>query len=607
MQDVKNLVGMLALTVERHTERPALWDPQPDGSYRTWTYAQLWRDIRRVASHLLERGIGAGDFVGLIATTRAWWPIADFAIMSLGAHTVPVYPSVPSNQVQYILAHAGTRAVFVENAEQLEKVVAEQANLPKLEFVVVLDEIADTALERARAHWPVYRFRDWLARDAGLDAPAWEGRWRDLTPNHLATVVYTSGTTGNPKGVCLTHGNLVANVEGIRHVVRLNPEDRSLSYLPLSHIFERTAGQFVPFQAGSSIAYSRGMRYITEDFQKMPPTVFTTVPRLLEKVYDAVQAQLHAAAGMKRRMMERALELGMAARVEGQPVSRAELAMYDRLVLSRVRRAMGGRLRAVIVGGAPMPLYVGRFFTALGIPVAEGYGMTETSPVVCANFPENPRLGTAGKVLPNLEVRIADDGEVLVRGPSVTPGYLHNEEATREAIDEDGWLHTGDIGELSEDGYLRITDRKKNLIVLSTGKKVVPAAVEGAILQNPFIDQALLIGAGRKFVSVIVVPNEEAVGRWFSEQGRAVPRERWHEDPALADFLLGQVLAATKDFARFEQPKKLLVAREPFTVENDLMTPTLKVRARQVLERYREEIEALYQEAAETVTETAPA
>ncbi|MCL6598306.1 MAG: long-chain fatty acid--CoA ligase [Alicyclobacillus macrosporangiidus] len=600
MQEARNLLEMLYTSVERYGARTALWDPLEDGSYATWTYEQLWRDIHRVASRLAECGVGRGDFVGLIATTRAWWPIADFAIMSLGAHTVPVYPSVPSNQVQFILAHAGVRAVFVENAEQLEKVVAEQAHLPALEFVVVLDEVADGPLERARALWPVYQLRDWLRGRAGLTDTEWEARWRALPPEHVATIVYTSGTTGFPKGVQLTHGNLVANVEGIRHVVRLRPEDRSLSYLPLSHIFERTAGQFVPLQAGASIAYSRGMKYITEEFVRMPPTVFTTVPRLLEKVYEAVQARIQAARGVRRRMMERALALGTAARVEGRPVPAWELALYDRLVLRKVRQALGGRIRAVIVGGAPMPLYVGRFFTAIGVPVAEGYGMTETSPVVSANFPEQPRLGTAGKVLPNLEVRIAEDGEVLVRGPSVTPGYLHNEEATREAIDADGWLHTGDIGELSEDGYLRITDRKKNLLVLSTGKKVTPAPIEGAIVQNPYIDQALLIGAGYKYVSVIVVPNEEAVGRWLAERGRHLPRAQWSDDAGLADFLLAQVTQATAGFARFEQPKKVLVAREPFTLENELLTPTLKIRARNVLALYAKEIEALYSEAKET-------
>jgi long-chain acyl-CoA synthetase len=600
MQEARNLLEMLHTSVERYGERTALWDPLQDGSYATWTYEQLWRDIHRVASRLAECGVGRGDYVGLIANTRAWWPIADFAIMSLGAHTVPVYPSVPSNQAQFILAHAGVRAVFVENAEQLDKVVAEQAQLPALEFVVVLDEVADGPLDRARAFWPVYRLRDWLRGRADLREAEWEAHWRALGPEHVATIVYTSGTTGFPKGVQLTHGNLVANVEGIRQVVRLRPEDRSLSYLPLSHIFERTAGQFVPLQAGASIAYSRGMKYITEDFVRMPPTVFTTVPRLLEKVYEAVQARVQAARGLQRRMMERALAVGTAARVDGRPVPAWELALYDRLVLRKVRRALGGRLRAVIVGGAPMPLYVGRFFTAIGVPVAEGYGMTETSPVVSANFPERPRLGTAGKVLPNLEVRIAEDGEVLVRGPSVTPGYLHNEEATREAMDADGWLHTGDIGELSEDGYLRITDRKKNLLVLSTGKKVTPAPIEGAIVQNPYIDQAMLIGAGYKYVSVIVVPNEEAVGRWLAQRGRPIPRAQWSHDAELADFLLAQVTEATAAFAPFEQPKKVLVAREPFTLENELLTPTLKIRTRHVLALYAKEIEALYGEAKET-------
>jgi long-chain acyl-CoA synthetase len=600
MKACSNLTELLEHSVRAYGSRPALLSPDTEG-YVEWTYERLWRDIRQVAGRLRDCGVERMDKVGLLAESRAWWPISDFAVTSLGACLVPVYPSLPQNQVEYIVRHSEMKGIFIQNESQLRKLLAlDPQSIPQLRFVVLYeDDIHPTSRAAAASRWVVYNFHEWLAGPDVWTESEWLQRVRGVTRDDLATIVYTSGTTGLPKGVMLTHGNLLANVEGIEAYVKLTPEDQSLSYLPLSHIFERTAGQFLPLAAGSSIVYSRGIQHVAQELRRVSPSTFTTVPRLLEKIYEQVMRLVQDAPAWRRSIFEKALEVGRRARVRGETVPAWQLILYDRLVFHKIREAMGRRMRLMVVGGAPMPRYVGEFFTAAGLTVVEGYGMTETAPVVCVNPPDAVRLGTAGKVLPNVEVRIAGDGEILVRAPSVTPGYYKDEEATREAFTPEGFLRTGDIGELTEDGYLRITDRKKNLLILSTGKNVTPAPIESEILRSPYIDQVLLVGDGYKYVSAIVVPNEPFVREWLASQGRvSLPRDRWPQDEALREFLLKQVQQAVQSFARFEQPKQVIIAREPFTVENGMLTPTLKVRPRQVLDAYREEIEAMYGEGA---------
>lgn len=626
---IESLPRMLANSVQTHASRTALLDPNGAGGYDAWTYAQLWRDVRRVAWHLDEIGVRRNEKVGLVAESRAWWPITDFAVMGLGAVVVPVYPSLTAPQVSYIVNQSEMRGVFLQNLKQLSKLLELPADaMPGLEFVVFYEEPtgdhAQGLLIEAAKRWRVERFEPWRLGDDEFSLDDWEARYADLTRADLATIVYTSGTTGNPKGTMLTHGNLLSNVEGTAEIVQVRTSDRSLSYLPLSHIFERTAGQFIPFAVGASIAYSRGMDHITEDFVRMPPTVLTTVPRLLEKVQEQVIRTVDHGGPTKRRLFEHAVACGKAARVNHKHVAKWHLALYDRLVFEKIRAALGGHVRMIVSGGAPLPPYVGEFFASVGVTVVEGYGMTETSPVIAVNRPEAPRIGMAGQVLSNVQARIAEDGELLVRGPSITPGYYRDEVATAEALTEDGWLRTGDIGELTDDGYLRITDRKKSLIILSTGKKVVPAAVEADILKDPFVDQVLLLGQNRKYVTAIVVPNADMLKSLVHSTSRGTPAgsrgaggqgtpagsadsktsatdagrqiSQASSNGALAELLLKRIQEDTAEFARFEQPKKVLVVDEPFSVENGLLTPTLKVRARDVTKRYAAEIDEMYGE-----------
>jgi long-chain acyl-CoA synthetase len=596
-----NLIAMLSESVKRQLDRPALIDPD-EPTYRTWTYRQLWHDIRNVAGHLHRLGVMNGDKVGLLAESRAWWPIADFAIMSLGACTVPIYPSLPANQVEHIASHSDMKGIFVQNQLQLKKLLEiDAAALPNVRFIVLLDREAPTpVVEQARERFSVYAFEEWLMGEVWSESD-WEEHWRHLDRGHLATIVYTSGTTGLPKGAMLSHGNLLSNVEGIRPIVSLKPTDQSLSYLPLSHIFERTAGQFVTLQAGGTIAYSKGIHTIVDDFKKTPPTILTTVPRLLEKIRERILQQVEHGPKWKRALFHQALRYGIRARVEKQPVSQMLLKFYDKLVFQKIHDATGGRLETIVSGGAPLPYHVGVFFTAAGFKVVEGYGMTETSPVVAVNPRDAVVLGTVGKVLDNVRIKFAEDGELLVQGPNVMLGYFKDEKATSEAFTDDGWLRTGDMGELTPEGYLRITDRKKNLLVLSTGKKVTPAPIEAVILESPYIDQVMLIGQQRKYVTAIVVPNDDMVQAWLKAHGYppSTMETYRHLDP-LCEFLFDEVSRCVQNYAKFEQPKRIIIAKEPFTIENQLLTPTLKLKTKNILQIYQEEIEQLYADERST-------
>ncbi|MCL6636500.1 MAG: long-chain fatty acid--CoA ligase [Alicyclobacillus sp.] len=595
----RNLLELLASAVDRWRERPALWQPEPDGAVHIWTYHHLWQAVYHAGSHLLAQGVGRGDAVALLAPNGAWWPVADFAIQSTGAMTVPLYPGLPDLSLQRQLAHCQARAALVAGETGLRQLCAVWPALPDLRFVVCIGPVPPAVLAHARACGPVYEWAAWLRKPA-LPQTVWETQWQGLCGHDTATVVYTSGTTSDPKGVILTHANLLANIAGIQALVSVRPTDRTLSYLPLSHIFERTAGQFVPLSAGAAIAYTRGLEHLMEDLRRLPPTLLTTVPRLLEKLADHVRRQGAAGPSWRQSWLQRALADGVAARVDGQALPRWRLWLADALVLRRIRQALGGRVRAVIVGGAPLPLQVGRLLAGAGVNILEGYGLTETAPVIAVNPPDAPRLGTVGKVLPNLQVKLAADGEICVRGPSVTPGYLYDAEATRQLLDADGWLHTGDVGAWSEEGYLMVRGRKKHVIVLSTGKKVLPAPVESAVLTSPYIDQVCLAGDGRKFVSAVVVPDEAAVAAWLQARGRSLARTEWARDDELRALLLSEVKRTTAGLLPHEQPKQVVVADAPFTLANGLLTPTLKVRGEAVLATYQAALDALYATAEST-------
>lgn len=608
-----NLVGVLRRSVEARTGATALarkagtrWGEIP--------YEKLWKRIEDFAAGLADLGVEAGSRVALVSKNRPEWPVVDYATQSLGAATVPVYPTLEADQVRHILADSGARAVIVEDEEILGKVTEVRNELPDLRHVLLIGDPDDRRMHASeveeslgrmphatteaaeRDGGPVLRMAEVEERGAASPLEGWEDTWRSLGRDDAATIIYTSGTTGTPKGVVLTHGNFLSNVEGVARALPFRADDTFLSFLPLSHVFER-CGQYLALSMGAAVYYAESVEKVPENLREVRPTVMLSVPRLYEKMHDRVRARVAEGPALRRKLFEGAIAAGQrkyALERVGRPPGRglkAQLALYDRLVLGKLREAVGGRLRFFVAGGAKLDAEIGEFFYAAGITIIEGYGLTETSPVVACNRMPTPKFGTVGLPLDNVEVRISDDGEVQVRGPGVMRGYWKNEEATREAFTGDGWFRTGDIGELDEEGCLKITDRIKNLIVLSTGKNVAPSPIEAAIASAPHVAQAVLFGDGRKYVSALVVPDYDAVRTTL---GTDAPNGELAGDARCVALVEREVEAACARLADYERPKKIRLLERELTHESGELTPTLKVKLRVVRERYGDRVEEMY-------------
>lgn len=604
MMKPKNLLEMVWRSVERGPDREALMYKE-GGGYRSITYREMWEQVRETAAGLAHLGVGHGDKVAILSNNNPMWPVTDLAVASLAAVSVPIYPTLTAAQTGYILKNADCRIAVVEEDDQLRKIRSTDAEVSH--HIVMKPAPGFSEGEGVLSF-------DSL-RKAGREHPRkdWEDGWKNIGGDQLFTIIHTSGTTGPPKGAMLTHRNLLANTEGVQFwIVELVPGDVCLSYLPLSHVFERMAGQFVPLREGATIAYAESIDTIQENLLEVRPTVMTTVPRLLEKIYAKVQEQIASASPLKRKIFNWAVDVGhrryegfidarMDLLLKGEAIPsdlRRQFALADRLVFRKIKERVGGRLRGLVSGAAPLNQEIARFFWSIDIPVLEGYGLTEASPVIAANPMMRSKIGTVGKPLPNLEVKIGTDGEILARGPSIMQGYYKNEEATREAL-RDGWLHTGDLGEWDPDGFLRVVDRKKNLIVLSTGKNVAPQPVENHITNSPYISQAVLIGNGRKYVIALVVPDYENLLPWAGKRGfPEQDPENLAEHPEVKKFLKEEVEKHTEGFAAYERPKKTVVCGKEWSIDGGELTPTLKVKVNVVEEKYKDLIEGAYAGAA---------
>lgn len=559
----------------------------PGGETGTLTYAGVQDEVRRAAAALAHFGIKRGDRVAILSENRLEWALSDWACLCIGAVDVPIYSTLPAAQVAYILKNSGASLIFVSDAEQHEKARDAIARAGLDMTVVVFD--GGTDLDGAT------RWDDFVAHGDGASMDDFAKEARRARPQDLATMIYTSGTTGTPKGVMLTHNNLSSNIWATGQVLSLGEDDCSLSFLPLSHVLQRMV-DYVFFTAGCTITHG-SIETVAADMKRLRPTVLVSVPRLYEKVYQSVLD----AGGVKGKLISWAAGVGrrMAlCRERGARPSfilNLQYGIADRLVFAKIRQAVGGRLRYFVSGGAALAPEINRFFLGAGITILEGYGLSETSPVTNVNSLEHFRIGTVGRPVPGTEIRIADDGEILIRGPQVMRGYYGLEEMTREVISEDGWFSTGDIGELSGDGYLKITDRKKDLIKTSGGKYVAPQAIENLLKKNPYVDQAVVVGEGRKFCSVLVVPAFERLHGWAAEEGlEADDSGALLAEPRSRALLKDEILGEMRDLARFETPKKIGLLAEPFTVENGALTPTQKVKRSVVMEQYGELIESFY-------------
>jgi len=586
-----SMLTLIHQSTERQPEHLALrW--KEDGVYQSMSYGELWTQIQSAAHALQEIGVRPTSKVAILANNCPQWTVSDLAIMACGAVTVPIYPTVTPQQVAYILQNADVEVILVENDELAEKVrqALEEPGTEQLHTVVVIR--TTSRLGAGQMHW-----QEFLLRGRALLAAAGEvSTWRAVTGDTLATIVHTSGTTGNPKGVMLTHRNLVDNAQGVLAYVPVRPEDITLSYLPLSHIFERTCGQFGMLIAGATICFAESLNTITTNLVEVRPTLMTSVPRLFEKIYDGVMKNVQASPPLRQKIFRLALKIGQQRLERETLLTKLLHPLLDKLVWSTIRERMGGRIRLLVSGGAALSPTVGEFLKIAGLNVCEGYGMTETAPVVSCNPTHDLRVGTVGQVLRNTEIKIAADGELLVRGTSVMLGYYKDEEATRKSFDEEGFLYTGDIAEVV-DGYLRIIERKKNILVLATGKNVAPFPIEAAMSRSPFISQAVLIGDKRKYVSALLVPDFDNLKAWAAEQGLSYSSNaELVATPQVQVLFASEVKRELLSFADYEKPKKFTVLPSELSMENGQLTATLKVRTHVLTVHYQQEIEAMYAE-----------
>jgi long-chain acyl-CoA synthetase len=586
------LVDLFFDAVERVDSDDAVRYRAGPGDWRSISHAEFLRRVRQTALGLESLGMERGDRVAILSENRPEWAQADYAALCTGITDVPIYDTLPPNQIAYILNDAGTRLIFVSTRDQLAKVEQIWDQVPSLERAVLFDGESDD--ERVLT-LPALM-------DMGEEAEASRGsgfreRALSVSPDDIATMLYTSGTTGSPKGVLLSHNNIHSNVKAVQRMFTAGPEDTAVSFLPLSHILERMVDYWL-FANGVTIAYVHSIDLVADSLVEVSPTIAVSTPRLYEKVYDKVKSQ----TGVKGKLVDwagrvanRWSDAKLAGRSPGLGTS-IQHAIADALVFKKLRGRIGGKLRFFISGGAPLAHHVAKFFYGANVLILEGYGLTETSPVTNVNTETDLRLGTVGKPVPGTEIMIADDGEILVRGPQIMQGYYNLPEETAAALDGDGWFHTGDIGEIDAEGYLKITDRKKDLIVTAGGKNIAPQPVENRVKQSAFIDEAVMVGDRRPYAILLLVPNRDKLEEWAATNGIDARGDDLVADPRSVTKLEEEALGSLDDFARFERPKKVALLQTEFTVESGVLTPTQKVKRRVVEDRFATVIDDLYDE-----------
>ncbi len=582
---VDNLPNTRAQMVRRH------------GRWEAIASREFLRRVAGLSTAFVELGVKPGDRVGLFSANRPEWHTADFAINGAGAVTVPVYFNESPDRMAYILKHCGAKVVFVVGAPQLQKLLAVRANLPELEQIIVADgsDIPSECL----------RYETLIANASAADVSSYRMRASQVLPGQLASLIYTSGTTGEPKGVMLTHTNFCSNVHDVGYDFHLDPAtDVALSFLPLAHVYGRTLDYIYIF-GGAALAYVESVDAVAQALLEVRPTVTAAVPRFFEKIYARLVEQGSKTRGVKKMLFDWAMRVAeMSAQWRADQrhpnfIVTLQRKLADALVYRKIRMGMGGRLRLVSSGGAPLSKDLAEFFWAVGIPIFQGYGLTETSPIVSSNYPDN-RMGSSGKPIPNVQVRVAEDGEILVKGPCVMQGYYKNAEATREVLSEDGWFRTGDIGHVDKDNYLFITDRKKDLLKTAAGKFVAPQPIENALKTSPYILNAMVVGDRHKFIVALLVPNAATVAAKAADQGiKFASHAELAAHPWAHALIDSEVKRLTVHLAQYETIKRFALLPEDFTFDNGGLTFTLKLKRRVVEQQYAAVIESLYADVAE--------
>jgi long-chain acyl-CoA synthetase len=580
--------------VERFDRADALLH-KVNGVWESISHRTILQRVRHVALGLAKLGIAAQDRVALLSENRPEWLIADYACLCSAIVDVPVYPTLPAEQIPYLLNDSGARAMFVSTAEQARKVAKVRADAPALEWIIGFAATKEDGCDLTLAELEALGAQD----DSPERSTTFKQTALEVTPDQLVTLIYTSGTTGNPKGVMLTQDNLHSNLQATRATMPVSTADTALSFLPLSHIFERTGDYFL-FANGVRIAYAESVDTVPVNMSEVKPSLMMSVPRLYEKIYARVLDNALSSGGLKTQIFFWARKTGdrwstekLAGREPGALLPQ-QYRIADTLVFSKLRERTGGNIRYFISGGAPLSPEIAKFFYSAGLVILEGYGLTETSPVISANNLSSYRLGSVGKPIAGVEVRIAKDGEILTRGPHVMRGYYNNADATKDAITDDGWFHTGDIGVI-EDGFLRITDRKKDIIVTAGGKNIAPQPIENMLKTNKYVSQAVMIGDKRKFPVVLIVPDWDQLEKWAAHKQIVwTSRAELMVMPTVQAKMEKEVQTQLTGLASFEMPKKVKLIEHDFSIERGELTPTLKVKRRVIDKTYQAQIDELY-------------
>ena len=593
MDKTQNLIKLFYDQAIEKGDAPFLWSKKV-GEWQPVTWAETAQKISGLSNGLKTLGVKQGDRIGLVSESRPEWPIADLAIMAAGGITVPAYVTNGIKDHKHILEDSGASGVIVSTPDLASKVFPAAEQVETVKFVISIDEIPDYQSERVSLqNWrSVVEFNP--DNFAILENAA-----ENLTRNSTACLIYTSGTGGTPKGVMLSHGAILCNCAGSVEVLKeMGLDDEIfLSFLPLSHSYEHTAGQFFPIMIGAQIYYAEGIDKLAQNMGEVHPTLMTAVPRLYEVMHDRIKHGVKQAGGLSEKLFERTIFLGRKKYENQDSLSLSENmqnALMDKLVRSKVKGRFGGKLKALVSGGAPLNYDIGIFFTALGLRLLQGYGQTESAPVISCNPPSDNRIDTVGIPMEGVECRIEDDGEIVVRGELVMQGYWNNPKATSETI-KDGWLHTGDIGMFDTDGYLRITDRKKDIIVNSGGDNISPQRIEGMLTAQPEIGQAMVYGDKRPHLVALIIPDAEFAATWAKEQGHSEQSlEFVIENPGFKTLISEAVVRVGNDLSVIERIRRFTMANEAFTIDNEMLTPTLKIRRHVIQNKYGEMLEALY-------------
>jgi long-chain acyl-CoA synthetase len=584
----KTIADLLPLAVRKHGTRRAVLYKDESGQWVGKTYAEVGEIVRRLALGLIDLGIEKGDKVAILANTRPEWTYFDFAALSVGATVVPIYQTNSPEECQYVLENSDAKVVIVEDDEQLAKVTKVKERCPQLRHLI-----------RMEGSGGAISMQELNERGGGRSDSDWEERWSAVTPEDICTFIYTSGTTGPPKGCVISHGNYRSMLDMIHRVDVIGDEEVTYLYLPLAHSFALLI-QLGSFDLGATLAYwERDPLKILPNLAEVRPTYFPSVPRIFEKIYTAATANIEKEGGLKKLIFNWALGVGRKVRERDRagksigPLLRRQYEIADKQVLSKIRNLFGGRLELAVSGAAPINPEILRFFDAAGVLVVEGWGMTETSTAATISTPDDFKIGTIGKPFPGCEVKIADDGEILVRGPNVFQGYYKNEEATRETL-VDGWLHTGDIGEYDDQGYLKITGRKKDIIITAGGKNITPANLEAEIKQSPYVSQCVVIGDRRPYLVALVTLDMEECAKLAEERGLPKDSAELARNEEMRALIQAHIDQVNENFARVEQVKKFEILPTDLSQEGGELTPTMKVKRNVVADKYSGAIERLY-------------